>query len=110
MRSRLANLGDHIRVEQVACQSNSTGLRKRSLPRLGKGKSKRGPSASKRSFNEGLADACMRRHSFMDTKTAVSTPRLVTTWGPFSRVSSRSWLKRAFASCTCQAISDLHTQ
>src|ERR1700720_1661750 len=104
MGSHLANFGDYICVEEVACQSNFTGFRKRKLPRGGKGMSKRGPSGSNRSFSEGLAEACMRRHSSRDTKTAVSTPLLVTTWGPFFRVSSRSLLKRAFASCTCKGI------
>src|SRR5207302_7922444 len=40
----------------------------------------------------------------MGTRTAASTPRRVTTWGPFFRAASRNSLNRALASCSCQEL------
>src|SRR5215469_2797049 len=104
VRLGLAQFGHHIRVDQVADQSNTAGLRDLTVPRLGSGISNRGPSPKSTSFQVKRFSSFNLCHSSMETTTAVSIPRRVTTCGPFSSVSSISSLKRAFASCSCHLV------
>src|ERR1700732_2702182 len=100
----LAQFGHHVRVDQVADQSNTAGLRDLTVPRLGSGISNRGPSPRSTSFQVKRFSSFSLCHSSMETTTAVSIPRRVTTCGPFSSVSSISSLKRALASCSCHLV------
>src|SRR4029077_996173 len=101
---RLAQFGHHVRVDQGADQSNPAGLRDLTVPRLGSGISKRGPSPKSTSFQVSRFSSFNLFHSSIETTTAVSIPPRVTTCGPFSSVSSISSLKRAFASCSCHLV------
>src|ERR1700733_5819288 len=98
MRLELADFRDYIGIEQEPVQSNVTTGRSLSLPRRGIRLSNLGVGASRSDFRSGRALACNRRQSSMGTKTAVSTPRRVTIWGPFWTVASSNSLKRALAS------------
>src|ERR1700730_14616629 len=100
----LAQFGHHVCVDQVADQSNTAGLRDLTVPRLRSGISNRGPSLRSTSFQVKRFSSFSLCHSSMETTTAVSIPRRVTTCGPFSSVSSISSLKRAFASCNCHLV------
>src|SRR5258708_38819725 len=100
----LTQFGHHVRVDQVADQSNTAGLRDLTVPRLGSGITNRGPSPKSTSFQVKRFSSFSLYHSSMETTTAVSIPRRVTTCGPFSSVSSISSLKRAFASCNCHLV------
>ncbi len=80
-----------------------TVFRRRKGCRSGKTFSNRGPGPRSRVFKPGRADLWTRCHSSMGTSTAASTPRRVTTCGPFLRVVSSSSLNLAFASCTFHA-------
>src|SRR5882724_1502017 len=102
MRFGLAQLRNDIGVEQISFHSNSGSGRCLRRPRFPTKFSKRGPLLSSHSLIPGRAACCSDCHSLIGTNTAVSTPRRVTTWGPFFNVASRNSLKRAFASCTCQ--------
>jgi hypothetical protein len=94
-------LRDYIRIEQVLIHSNSSTGRLRNL-RLSKIRSsKRGSGASNHSLRLGRAAFWSLSHSSIGTRTAVLTPRRVTTCGPFLMAASSNSLKRAFASCTC---------
>src|SRR6266849_2204233 len=103
VRPRFMNLRDYVCVEQISNHSNSTGGRRFHFLRGGTIFSNRGPDRSN-SLMLGRDACCRRRHSSMGTKTAASTPRRVTTWGPFSRAASRNSLNRALASCNCQEL------
>src|SRR5690349_4273390 len=94
----LTCLGGNVRVNKIASQSNSGGLRDFNRPRLGKISSKRGASPRRISFQVGRFSSLSLLHSSTETTTAVSTPLRVTICGPFLRVSSMSSLKRALAS------------
>src|ERR1700686_1508582 len=102
VRTRLAHFGNYIRIEQVPIHSNSTTGRRRQRPLSGTMFSKRGSGANNQSFRLGRAAFWSRSHSSIGTRTAVLTPRRVTTCGPFLMAASSNSLKRAFASCTCQ--------
>jgi hypothetical protein len=52
----------------------------------------------------GRESFCKRRHSPIGTRTAASTPRRVTTCGPFVSAASRNSLNLAFASCNCHEL------
>ena len=103
VRPRFMNLGDYVCVEQIPGHSNSTGGRRFHFLRGGTMFSKCGPERSN-SLILGRDAFCIRRHSSMGTRTAASTPRRVTTWGPFFSAASRNSLNRAFASCSCQEL------
>src|SRR5271155_2156958 len=103
VRLRFTNLRNYVRVEQIPGHSNSTDGRRPHLPRGRTMFSKRGPDRSN-SLIPGRDALCIRRHSSMGTSTAASTPRRVTTCGPFLSAASRNSLKRAFASCNCQEL------
>src|SRR5258708_4495982 len=103
VRPRFMNLRDYVCVEQIPGHSNSTGGRRFHFRRGGTMFSKRGPERSN-SLMLGRDAFCRRRHSSIGTRTAASTPRRVTTWGPFFSAASRNSLNRAFASCTCQEL------
>src|SRR5579859_161880 len=102
MRLEFSQFGNYVGVQQVTLHENSGGERRLRAPRSGTIFSKRGASASSKSLSLGLEADCSRRHSSMGTRTAVSTPRRVTTCGPFFSVASKNSLNRAFASCNCQ--------
>ena len=99
--TRFPQFRDYIRIEKVLIHSNSSTGRLRNL-RLSKIRSsKRGSGASNHSLRLGLAAFWSLSHSSIGTRTAVLTPRRVTTCGPFLMAASSNSLKRAFASCTC---------
>ncbi len=56
---------------------------------------------SRRRFGVMLGRIRTAAGATIGIKTAVSTPRRVTTYGPFLMVASKNSLNRAFASCTC---------
>ena len=99
--ARLSQFGDYVRIEQVSIHSNSSTGRRRNLRLSRIRSSKRGSGASNHSLRPGRAAFCSLSHSSIGTRTAVLTPRRVTTCGPFLIVASKNSLKRAFASCTC---------
>src|ERR1700722_3627503 len=101
MRTRSAEFGHDIGVEQILLHLKSTTGRRRALRLSGTRFSARAPGASNRALRLGRAARCSRFHSSIGTNTAASTPRRVTTCGPFLRVVSNNSLKRALASCTC---------
>src|SRR5712671_8052393 len=101
MRTRLPQLGHDIGVQEVPVHLISGTVRRRNLWRSGIKFSKRASGANSKSLRLGRAAFCRRFHSPIGTRTAVSTPRRVTTWGPFLMVASKNSLNRAFASCTC---------
>src|SRR5712671_2227522 len=103
VRPRFMNFRDYVCVEQIPCHSNSTGGRRFHFLRGGTMFSKRGPDRSN-CLILGRDALCIRRHSSMGTRTAASTPRRVTTWGPFFSAASRNSLNRAFASCNCHEL------
>ena len=55
-------------------------------------------------FSDGRARASRSRHASTESSTAASLPCLVTTCGPSASARSNISLKRALASCTCQAL------
>jgi hypothetical protein len=79
VRLRLPHFRDHVGIDEIANQSNTGGLRDLWMPRLGSGKSKRGPSPRRTSFQVRPLRSFNRRYSSKETTTAVSMPRLVTT-------------------------------
>lgn len=101
MWAHFSQFRDYVRIEQVLIHSNSTTGRRRHLRLSGIRSSKRGSGASNHSLRPGRAAFCSLSHSSIGTRTAVLTPRRVTTCGPFSMVAFSNSLKRAFASCTC---------
>jgi len=76
-------------------------------PCFGTTSSNRGASPSSNSLMFGRRSRCNRRHSSAATSTASSTPRRVTTCGPFFNAASRNSLKRALASCNCHVLAPL---
>src|SRR6266576_5863107 len=101
MRTRLSQFGHDTGVQEVPVHLISSTVRRRSLWRSGIKFSKRASGANNKSLRPGRAAFCKRFHSPIGTRTAVSIPRRVTTWGPFLMVASKNSLNRAFASCTC---------
>src|SRR3954470_9697990 len=95
MRPRLSQLRHDVRVQQETLHSNTTGVLRRSRPRGGIAISNRRGSSRSSCLTSGLAACCSRRHSSMDTSTAASTPRRVTTCGPFFRAVLSSSLNFA---------------
>src|SRR5271170_7845951 len=109
VRLGLAQFGNHVCVQQIANHLKSgwlksVGGRRAHLTRLGRTMSNRGPGARSNSLMLGRLASCIRRHSSMGTRTAASTPRRVTTCGPFLSAALRNSLKRDFASCNCQVL------
>src|SRR5713101_4899216 len=101
VRTRLSQFGNDSGIQEVPVHLNSVTVRRRSLRRSGIKFSKRASGANNKALRPGRAALCRRFHSSIGTRTAVSIPRRVTTWGPFLMVASKNSLNRAFASCTC---------
>ena len=79
-------------------QSVARSVRRRSRPRGGTLSSPRSSGARSKVFKLGRARSRKLRHSRIGTRTAVSTPRNVTTCGPSVRLAFRNSLKRDLAS------------
>src|SRR3974390_870086 len=104
MMLSLPHFGNDIRVDEVARQSSTVGFRDCTFPRLGRGSVNLGPSPRSTSFHVGCPSLFSLCHSSIEMITAVSTPRRVTTCGPFSSVSSINSLNRDLASCSCHLV------
>src|SRR5467141_1500397 len=108
VRTRLSQFGNNIGIQEVPVHLISSTVRRRNLGRSGIKFSKRASGANNKSLRLGRAAFCKRFHSPIGTRTAVSIPRRVTTWGPFLMVASKNSLNRAFASCTCHEPIPIH--
>src|SRR5208283_1291145 len=88
VRTYFSQFGDYVRIEQVLIHSNSSTGRRRKLRLSTIRSSKRGSGASSHSFKPGRAAFWSLSHSSIGTRTAVLTPRRVTTCGPFLTAAS----------------------